>query len=159
MHEGTRRRFPGRSSKETQIGMIPNRLLPPSSFVHAARPFLASAYRIRRFVREHALADRPHTSNPHWYLFLFNGGGFSTRIGSYMFIISIPSRTLDLFSFSLSLRIYLWLAKISQQPVSQTTLLKVTPVVTIVLAANFPLSNPLRAIIGSYNQQLYRPAS
>jgi hypothetical protein len=25
---------------------------------HAARPFLASAYRIRRFVREHALADR-----------------------------------------------------------------------------------------------------
>jgi len=29
---------------------------------HAARPFLASAYWIRRFVREHALADRPHTS-------------------------------------------------------------------------------------------------
>ena len=29
---------------------------------HAACPFLASAYRIRRFVREHALADRPHTS-------------------------------------------------------------------------------------------------
>jgi len=29
---------------------------------HAARPFFASAYRIRRFVREHALADRPHTS-------------------------------------------------------------------------------------------------
>ena len=29
---------------------------------HAARPILASAYRIRRFVREHALADRPHTS-------------------------------------------------------------------------------------------------
>jgi hypothetical protein len=29
---------------------------------HAARPFLASAYRIRTFVREHALADRPHTS-------------------------------------------------------------------------------------------------
>ena len=29
---------------------------------HAARPFLASAYKIRRFVREHALADRPHTS-------------------------------------------------------------------------------------------------
>ena len=28
---------------------------------HAARPFLASAYRIRRFVHEHALADRPHT--------------------------------------------------------------------------------------------------
>ena len=29
---------------------------------HAARPFLASAYKTRRFVREHALADRPHTS-------------------------------------------------------------------------------------------------
>ena len=29
---------------------------------HASRPFLASAYRISRFVREHALADRPHTS-------------------------------------------------------------------------------------------------
>jgi len=29
---------------------------------HAARPFLASAYRIRRFVREHTLVDRPHTS-------------------------------------------------------------------------------------------------
>jgi hypothetical protein len=27
---------------------------------HASRPFLASAYRIHRFVREHALADRPH---------------------------------------------------------------------------------------------------
>ena len=29
---------------------------------HASRPFLASAYRIRRCVREHALAYRPHTS-------------------------------------------------------------------------------------------------
>ena len=29
---------------------------------HTSRPFLASAYRIRRFVREYALADRPHTS-------------------------------------------------------------------------------------------------
>ena len=29
---------------------------------HASRPFLASAYIIRIFVREHALADRPHTS-------------------------------------------------------------------------------------------------
>ena len=31
---------------------------------HAARPFLASAYKIRRFVREHALpvVNRPHTS-------------------------------------------------------------------------------------------------
>ena len=30
--------------------------------VNIIRPFLASAYRIRRFVREHAFADRPHTS-------------------------------------------------------------------------------------------------
>jgi len=30
---------------------------------HASRPFLAFAYSIRRFVREHALADRPHTSS------------------------------------------------------------------------------------------------
>ena len=29
---------------------------------HASRPFLAFAYRIRRFVLKHALADRPHTS-------------------------------------------------------------------------------------------------
>ena len=29
---------------------------------HVACPFLASAYRISIFVREHALADRPHTS-------------------------------------------------------------------------------------------------
>ena len=29
---------------------------------HAACPFLASANRMRKFVREHALADRPHTS-------------------------------------------------------------------------------------------------
>jgi hypothetical protein len=28
---------------------------------HASRPFLAFAYRIHRFVREHALADRLHT--------------------------------------------------------------------------------------------------
>jgi len=32
-----------------------------TSAEHASRPFLASTYRIRRFVREHALADRPHT--------------------------------------------------------------------------------------------------
>ena len=29
---------------------------------HASRPFLASAYRICKFVCEHALADRPHNS-------------------------------------------------------------------------------------------------
>jgi hypothetical protein len=41
--------------------------------------------------------------------------------------LSFLSRTLDLFSFFLSLWIYLWLAETSQQPISQTTWLKVTP--------------------------------
>ena len=45
------------------LGMVYYRTLNMAkSAEHAARPFLASAYRIRRFVREHALADRPHTS-------------------------------------------------------------------------------------------------
>jgi len=35
----------------------------------------------------------------------------------------------------LSLWIYLWLAETSQQPISQTTWLKVTPIVTIVVIA------------------------
>ena len=43
------------------LGMVFYRTLNMAkSAEHAARPFLASAYRIRRFVREHALADRPH---------------------------------------------------------------------------------------------------
>ena len=45
------------------LGMVFYRTLNlAKSADHAARPFLASAYRIRRFVREHALAYRPHTS-------------------------------------------------------------------------------------------------
>jgi len=45
------------------LGMIFYRTLNMAkSAEHASRPFLASACRIRRFVREHALADRPHTS-------------------------------------------------------------------------------------------------
>jgi hypothetical protein len=36
-------------------------------------------------------------------------------------------RTIDFFFFFLSLWIYLWLAETSQQPISQTTWLKVTP--------------------------------
>ena len=45
------------------LGMVFYRTLNTAmSAEHAARPFLASAYRICRFVREHALADRPHTS-------------------------------------------------------------------------------------------------
>ena len=39
-----------------------NLVILAKSAEHASRPFLASAYRIRRFVCEHALADRPHTS-------------------------------------------------------------------------------------------------
>jgi len=42
-------------------------------------------------------------------------------------MISFLSRTTDFFFFFLSLWIYLWLAETSQQPISQTTWLKVTP--------------------------------
>ena len=43
-----------------------------------------------------------------------------------LFMISFLSRTIEIFFF-LSLWIYLWLAETSQQPISQTTWLKVTP--------------------------------
>jgi hypothetical protein len=46
-------------------------------------------------------------------------------------MISFLSRTLDSFFFFLSLRIYLWLAETSQQPISQTTWLKVTIVMDL----------------------------
>jgi hypothetical protein len=42
-------------------------------------------------------------------------------------MISFLSRTIDIYFFCLSLWIYLWLAETSQQPISQTTWLKVTP--------------------------------
>jgi len=42
-------------------------------------------------------------------------------------MISFLSRTIDFFFFFLGLWIYLWLAETSQQPISQTTWLKVTP--------------------------------
>jgi hypothetical protein len=42
------------------------------------------------------------------------------------------TKTIDIFFFFLSLWIHLWLAETSQQPISQTTWLKVTPIVTIV---------------------------
>jgi hypothetical protein len=41
-------------------------------------------------------------------------------------MISFLSRTIDFFFFFPSLWIYLWLAETSQQPISQTTWLKVT---------------------------------
>jgi hypothetical protein len=45
------------------LGMVFYRTLNmATSAEHASRPLLASAYRIRKFVHEHALADRPHTS-------------------------------------------------------------------------------------------------
>ena len=44
-----------------------------------------------------------------------------------LFMISFLSRTIDFFFFFLSLWIYLWLAETSQQPISQTAWLKVTP--------------------------------
>ena len=49
------------------------------------------------------------------------------RSTTNLFMISFPSRTIDFFFFFLSLWIYLWLAETSQQPISQTTWLKVTP--------------------------------
>jgi hypothetical protein len=49
------------------------------------------------------------------------------RSTTNLFIISFLSRTIDFFFFFLSLWIYLWLAETSQQPISQTTWLKVTP--------------------------------
>ena len=49
------------------------------------------------------------------------------RSTTNLFMISFLSRTIDFFFFFLSLWIYLWLAETSQQPISQTTWLKVTP--------------------------------
>ena len=49
------------------------------------------------------------------------------RSTTNLFMISFLSRTIDFFFFFLSLWISLWLAETSQQPISQTTWLKVTP--------------------------------
>jgi hypothetical protein len=49
------------------------------------------------------------------------------RSTTSLFMISFLSKTIDIFFFFLSLWIYLWLAETSQQPISQTTWLKVTP--------------------------------
>ena len=47
---------------------------------HTARPFLASAYRIRRFAREHALADRPHTSLWLAKMYVIPAGMYSSQV-------------------------------------------------------------------------------
>ena len=52
---------------------------------------------------------------------------FLLQLVNNLFMISFLSKTIDLFFFFLSLWIYLWLAETSQQPISQTTWLKVTP--------------------------------
>jgi len=49
------------------------------------------------------------------------------RSTTNLFMISFLSRTIDFSFFFLSLWIYLWLAETSQQPISQTTWLKVIP--------------------------------
>jgi len=49
------------------------------------------------------------------------------RSTTNLFMIFFLSRTIDFFFFFLSLWIYLWLAETSQQPISRTTWLKVTP--------------------------------
>ena len=49
------------------------------------------------------------------------------RSTTNLFMISFLSRTIAFFFFFLSLWIYLWLAETSQQPISQTAWLKVTP--------------------------------
>ena len=49
------------------------------------------------------------------------------RSTTNLFMISFFSRTIHFFFFFLRLWIYLWLAETSQQPISQTTWLKVTP--------------------------------
>ena len=49
------------------------------------------------------------------------------RSTTSLFMISFLSRTITFYFFFLSLWNYLWLAETSQQPISQTTWLKVTP--------------------------------
>jgi len=63
-------------------------------------------------------------------VFTFFWGLFSSPTlfaATGLFMISFLSKTIDFYFFFLSLWIYLWLAETSQQPISQTTWLKVTP--------------------------------
>jgi hypothetical protein len=68
------------------LGMVFYRTLNMAkSAEHAARPFLASAYRIRRFVREHTLADRPHTSLWLAKTYVIPAGMYGSQIGVLVF--------------------------------------------------------------------------
>ena len=90
---------------------------------------------------------------PKWLLFLINvGSAFHclrnffplccNRSTTNLFIITFLSRTLiDFFSFFLSLWNYLWLAETNQQPISQTTWLKVTPHCDPYLCIHWVLQN------------------
>jgi hypothetical protein len=74
-------------------------------------------------------------------------------------MISFLSRTIDFFFFFLSfLWIYLWLAETSQQPISQTTWLKVTPHWVVQNAINILSNSVLVAAVSSRGKlkQAYR---
>ena len=60
------------------LGMVFNKTL-AKSVEHVSCPFFASAYRIRKFVHEHALADRPHTSLWLAKMYVIPAGLFSGR--------------------------------------------------------------------------------
>ena len=53
---------------------------------HSSRPFLASAHRIRRFVREHALADRPHTSLWLANTYVISAGMYVSQVWATVFL-------------------------------------------------------------------------
>ena len=68
-------------------------------------PFLASAYRIRRFVREHALADRPHTSLWLVKTYVIPAGMYGSQVWGTGFLqagreFSSPLSTLASLAFS-----------------------------------------------------------
>ena len=69
------------------LGMVFYRTLNMAkSAEHASRPFLASAYRIRRFVCEHALADRPHTSLWLAEMYVIPAGKYGSQVWGTVFL-------------------------------------------------------------------------
>jgi len=83
------------------------------------------------FCQDHRVCElRKHFSflfTPFFEVFTAAQPFLLQQVTTNLFMISFLSRTLDFFFFFLSLWIYLWLAETSQQPISQTTWLKVTP--------------------------------